>query len=202
MKPFLSKPVAHSSTWQRLFQPARSNASSTAASRKRRAIAPPGVDPAAGDDDDGDRAADCCGAKKPKVAAAAAAAPRVQTYLDLGQRSFARIVECAVCGYAYTHGEERDEAAHRLHHRRALAAQGVKLRGALARRHVLAEREDGTTLVALHATDGADALRKLGEVKALLDAELGCTPARARQARAHAPLACIHMCLRPTRARA
>ena len=60
---------------------------------------------------------------------AAADTPLAQTYIDLGQKSFARIVECPVCGLAYTHGEEADEALHKRHHRRAV--QGVHIRGVL-----------------------------------------------------------------------
>lgn len=102
----------------------------------------------------------------------AAARPGLeQTYIDLGQRNFARTVECRECGFVYTEGEPTDEAAHRQHHRRAL--QGVRVRGALAELRVVAERLDGYRVVLLQPSDGADALRKLSEVRALLDSELG-----------------------------
>lgn len=95
-----------------------------------------------------------------------------QTYIDLGQKSFARIIECAVCGFAYTHGEETDELAHSRHHRRAL--QGVRVRGALAALHPLGiEQSDGSHLVALSEGDGAEARRKLSEAVTLLDPEFG-----------------------------
>ena len=78
------------------------------------------------------------------------------------------------CGFAYCEGEPSDEAAHRAHHRKAL--QGMHVRGALAERRIVCERDGGGRIIALHATDGTDALRKVREAKGLLDAELGSTP--------------------------
>ena len=102
---------------------------------------------------------------------AAADTPLAQTYIDLGQKSFARIVECPVCGLAYTHGEEADEALHKRHHRRAV--QGVHIRGVLAQHIIGSERADSTRLIALSEGDGAEARRKVIEAAALLDPELG-----------------------------
>ncbi len=96
-----------------------------------------------------------------------------QMYLDFGQRTFGRSVECKECGFRYTEGEATDEAAHRQHHRRVM--QGVRVRGALAE-SVLLERDAGDRIVALNASDSAEALRKLVDVKALLDAELCMAP--------------------------
>lgn len=156
MDAFVSKPSgrkpcssASSSSWQRLF-----SSGSTPAPR-RKSVA-------------------CASGSRKRKSSDIADVLLTQTYLDLGQRSFARVIECAECGLAYTHGEEADEAAHRLHHRRM--KQGVHVRGALACRKVLAELSDGGCIVALHANDGPDALRKLDEIKALLDAELCSTP--------------------------
>ena len=174
MKPFLSKAassrgaVGTSSSWKRLFQPTssrRPNQSSSARGKKR---------PVA-HDENGDEAA--CGPKKHAKMPTLEPTPQVQTYLDLGQRSFARIIECPECGFAYTHGEEHDEAAHRTHHR-AWAKQGVWVRGALAKLHTVAQCDDDamSCIVLLRLTDGPEAVRKLNEVKQLLDAELGCTP--------------------------
>jgi N-acetyltransferase len=106
-----------------------------------------------------------------------------QTYLDLGQKSFGRTVECRICGFIYAEGEATDEAEHRKHHRRSL--MGVHVRGGLAELRVVCDdREDGDRIVALHDTDGPDAVRKIAEVKALLDAELGHTPDLAQGVRA------------------
>ena len=102
---------------------------------------------------------------------AAADTPLAQTYIDLGQKSFARIVECPVCGLAYTHGEEADEALHKRHHRHAV--QGVHIRGVLAQHIIGSERTDCTRLIALSEGDGAEARRKVIEAAALLDPELG-----------------------------
>lgn len=102
-----------------------------------------------------------------------------QTYIDLGQRNFGRTVECRECGFIYAEGEANDEAAHRKHHKQAL--QAVCVRSVLAELHVVGEREDGDRIVALRDTDGAEALRKIAQAKARLDAELGSTPALADQ---------------------
>ena len=100
--------------------------------------------------------------------------PLTQTYIDVGQKSFARLIECPVCKFTYTHGEEEDEAAHRRHHRRVL--QGIRVRGTLASLRPLGERSDQTQLIALDATHGPDARRKVAEVVALFDAEPGAKP--------------------------
>lgn len=100
--------------------------------------------------------------------------PLEQVYLDFGQRTFGRTIECKECGFHYVEGEPTDEAAHKVHHRRAM--QGVMVRGALAERRVLLERAGGERIIALHSDDGADAVRKVAETKALMDAELGGTP--------------------------
>mmetsp|Transcript_11172 Transcript_11172/g.22572 ORF Transcript_11172/g.22572 Transcript_11172/m.22572 type:complete len:133 (-) Transcript_11172:770-1168(-) len=78
-------------------------------------------------------------ARKRKAAEPPSSAPRTtQTYLDLGQKSFGRVVECRECGLAYTQGVEEDEDAHRKHHRRVM--QGVRVRGMLADLHVVCWR--------------------------------------------------------------
>ena len=80
--------------------------------------------------------------------------PLEQLYLDFGQRTFGRTVECSQCGFTYCEGEPSDEAAHRQHHR--WATQGVVLRGELSTSaHVVHERDSGERIVVLHATDGA-----------------------------------------------
>ena len=38
--------------------------------------------------------------------------PLEQLYLDFGQRTFGRTVECSQCGFTYCEGEPSDEAAH------------------------------------------------------------------------------------------
>ena len=116
--------------------------------------------------------------KKRKVAAAAssaasgpAAAPALeQMYLDFNQRSFGRTVECAQCGLRYCEGEPTDEAMHRKHHRRVMA--GVLVRGGAAER-VVDRLANGRPIVAIHSTDPTERLRKLSEIKRVVDAELG-----------------------------
>ena len=95
-------------------------------------------------------------------------------YLDLGQRNFGRTIECRECGFIYAEGEASDEAAHRKHHKRHV--QGLHVRGPLAALHVLSELKEGDTVVKLSDMDGAEAVRKLAEIKAMVDAELGHTP--------------------------
>ena len=94
-----------------------------------------------------------------------------QTYLDLGQRSFGRMTECRECGFMYTEGEPTDEAAHRKHHRKS--HQGIRIRGALATLRVVSNRDDGRNIILLLPSDGAEAVRKLHEVRAALELSLG-----------------------------
>ena len=95
------------------------------------------------------------GIERPAALATESPAPALeQTYLDLGQRSFGRTIECKVCGLIYAEGEPSDEAAHRKHHKQAL--QAVCVRSVLAELHVVGEREDGDRIVALRDTDGAE----------------------------------------------
>ena len=152
--------LAPSCSWQQRLFPRQQQTSAPA--RGRTTTPPARKRKAAGD------------SGPPAVAAAAFAPSLTQTYLDLGQRSFARVIECAECGLAYTHGEESDEAAHRRYHRRV--TQGVRVRGALADAHQVQERDDGLRIILLRTTDGAEEMRKIHEVKALFDAEVGASP--------------------------
>ena len=116
----------------------------------------------------------CAASSSSSNGAAAASKKRPaleQTYLDLGQRNFGRTIECRVCGFIYAEGEPSDEAAHRNHHRKM--DQGVRVRGALAALRVVSERDDGDRIVVLRPSDGAEAVRKLHEVRATLERVLG-----------------------------
>ena len=73
--------------------------------------------------------------------------PLEQLYLDYGQRSFGRTLECRECGFAYCEGEPSDEAAHKAFHRYvtrrkqggrqsvADGAKSIKSAGSSIRRH-------------------------------------------------------------------
>ena len=150
-------PVGAKGGWERLFQ------SSTAAPAASSSRPKPG--PAS------EKKTEATKSKKTQKR------PLEQLYLDLGQRTFGRTVECPVCGLAYCEGEPSDEAAHRAHHRK-FAAAGVHVRGALAEARVVRDGvgDGDARIVAIHATDGPDAHRKLAEAKALMDTELGETP--------------------------
>lgn len=95
-----------------------------------------------------------------------------QLYLDFGQRSFGRRVLCAQCGLMYSEGEPTDEENHRRHHRRVMF--GVCVRGGAVSR-IVAEAH-GSRIACIHSSDGDTRLKKLREVKDLMDAELGSTP--------------------------
>lgn len=155
------RPSGRSTSWERLFSESAPSSGTQSQQRQQPATKAP---------------ASASALSSTKTAAKPSKKrPLEQLYLDFGQRTFGRTVECAQCGFTYCEGEPSDEADHKAHHRWAM--QGVVLRGALgARAHVLHEREGGERVVALHATDGADAVRKVGEAKQLLDAELGTTP--------------------------
>jgi N-acetyltransferase len=94
-----------------------------------------------------------------------------QMYLDFGQRSFGRTAECRECGFIYAEGEPSDEAAHRKHHRKA--QQGVRVRGSLAGLRVVSNEGNGDRIIMLRPDDGAEAVRKLHEVRVTLELALG-----------------------------
>lgn len=140
------------SSWQRLFAPSSSSRGSASAGKS------------------------AASAGKTALHRKRPAPPKEKTeqmYLDFGQRSFGRTVECRECGFIYAEGEPSDEAAHRKHHRKA--QQGVRVRGSLATLRVVSNESNGDRIVMLRPDDGAEAVRKLHEVRAALELALGCS---------------------------
>ena len=104
-----------------------------------------------------------------------------QLYLDFGQRSFGKQLQCKTCGLTYTQGHPEDEEMHRRHHRRSV--QGLSMHPSATERVVRALPEGGRIVLVL-PSDPAERLRKLKEVTALMAAELGGEPALPRDGRA------------------
>lgn len=92
-----------------------------------------------------------------------------QLYLDFGQKT--KEGHCAQCGMRYIQGVPMDEEEHRKYHRKVLAR--VVVRGSAAER-TLCQRPDGFQIVAIHCVDAPERLRKMSEVRQLLEHELGC----------------------------
>jgi len=93
-----------------------------------------------------------------------------QTYLDLGQSTFAAAITCPTCGTLYSPGVFEDEAAHakactpHLH--------GISFRSAWARWGEV-QRGNGFTVVRVRPGDPAARHAKAREVEAAADADLG-----------------------------
>ena len=91
-----------------------------------------------------------------------------QLCLDLGQKNFGHVT-CRACGMVYSLGQAQDEADHSRFHRRYLA--GVSFHGWKGER-VADEFFDGRILV-VYPDDRRNHLRKVQELCALVDSELG-----------------------------
>lgn len=91
-----------------------------------------------------------------------------QLCLDLGQRNFGHVT-CKVCGMVYTFGQAEDEGEHSRFHRKYL--KGVSFQG-WKKERVVAEYFDGRVIV-VYPTDPKHHLKKVQELCALVDSELG-----------------------------
>ena len=91
-----------------------------------------------------------------------------QMCLDFGQKNLGHVT-CKVCGMVYTFGQAEDENEHAKFHKRYLA--GVSFQGWKNER-VAAEHFDGRIIV-VHPSDPRHHLRKVEEIVALVDSELG-----------------------------
>ncbi|KAI9917588.1 hypothetical protein PsorP6_012493 [Peronosclerospora sorghi] len=94
-----------------------------------------------------------------------------QSYLDLGQESFGKHVTCPVCGLLYTAGEEEDEKEHRRFCRER--KRGVTLSKRKTERIVKAFPDTRARIVELRGDDPVTRVKKLLEIKTVLDDVLG-----------------------------
>ena len=91
-----------------------------------------------------------------------------QLCLDLGQKSFGHST-CPVCGMVYTLGQAEDEGEHEKFHRKYLT--GISFHGWKNER-VVGEFFDGR-IVVVYPSDPKHHLKKMQELCALVDSELG-----------------------------
>lgn len=94
--------------------------------------------------------------------------PKEQMYIDVGQKDFGH-VKCDTCGMVYTKSQEEDEEHHAKYHQRIV--QKLKFKGWKNER-VVEEFPDGR-IVAIHHSDYFMHLKKLNEIREVVDAELG-----------------------------
>lgn len=110
-----------------------------------------------------------------KAAAAAAATKKAptQTFLDFGQKSLGKRTLCGVCGLLYVNGEAEDEKDHAIFCRSVSA--GLAFQGWKDQRLVWgAEGKD--RVIEVRPADGGPQLLKMGEVKRIMDQEMGFVP--------------------------
>lgn len=91
-----------------------------------------------------------------------------QTYIDIGQKDFGHIT-CSTCGMVYTKSQEDDEAQHARYHQKIV--QKLKFNG-WKKERVLQEYHDGR-IILIKSSDHHLHLKKLAEVKDIVDSELG-----------------------------
>jgi N-acetyltransferase len=115
-------------------------------------------------------------AAAPAAAPAPAPAPRAarsaaltQLHLDLGQRDF-HAARCGACGMVFARGDPCDERLHTAHHVAAL--RGPRYAAAAGDRAVGADGVRGR-VVLVEAPGGSAPPRRVAELAALLEAQLG-----------------------------
>ncbi|CAI5741000.1 unnamed protein product [Hyaloperonospora brassicae] len=95
-----------------------------------------------------------------------------QSYIDVGQRSFGNHVVCPTCKLLYTVGEEEDEKEHEKFCRRS--QHGVAFSKWKTERVLKSFPETGARIVEIRRDDASAHVKKLLEIKAVLDDALGC----------------------------
>lgn len=95
-----------------------------------------------------------------------------QLLLDVGQKGLGPTT-CAVCGMMYTRSSEEDMAAHSAYHRKF--ELGVRFTGWKQERiiRLFGESEQGARVIQLRAGDRPAHLQKFGQLKEVMDAEMG-----------------------------
>lgn len=97
----------------------------------------------------------------------------MQTYLDFGQKALGQRTLCSVCGLLYVNGEAEDEKDH-ANFCRSVSA-GLAFQGWKDQRLVWgAEGKD--RVIEVRPGDGAPQLLKMGEIKRIMDQEMGFVP--------------------------
>ncbi|GMF50082.1 unnamed protein product [Phytophthora fragariaefolia] len=129
-------------------------------------------------------------APEPKAAAASKrllsptkAQPSTQSYIDVGQRSFGKHVTCPTCGLLYTAGEEEDEKEHQRFCRRM--KRGVAFSKWKTERVMRSFPDSGARILEIRGDDPTSHLKKLLEIKTVLDDALGFVEEDAFLRRSH-----------------
>ncbi|DAZ94819.1 TPA: hypothetical protein N0F65_012846 [Lagenidium giganteum] len=94
-----------------------------------------------------------------------------QSYIDVGQKDFGRSINCPKCGLLYTVGEEEDESEHKKFCRRF--SRGVTLIRWKNERLIKVFPDQKARIIEVRRNDPLPHVKKLLEVKALLDDALG-----------------------------
>jgi N-acetyltransferase len=109
--------------------------------------------------------------------------PITQSYIDVGQRSFGQHVTCPQCGLLYTAGEEEDE---KEHHKFCRSMQrGVTFSKWKTERVLKTFEDSGARILEIRGDDPSSHVKKLLEVKAVLDDALGFVEEEAFLQRSH-----------------
>ncbi|GLD99653.1 hypothetical protein PINS_up008379 [Pythium insidiosum] len=112
-----------------------------------------------------------------------ATVPTMQAYIDLGQKDFGRHTTCSKCGLLYTVGEEADEKEHRRFC--STVSRGITMSKWKNERLVRAFPDDDARIIEIRSGDAPLHIKKLMEVKELLDDALGVVDADAFLPRGH-----------------
>ncbi|KAJ0399957.1 hypothetical protein ATCC90586_002148 [Pythium insidiosum] len=100
-----------------------------------------------------------------------ATVPTTQAYIDLGQKGFGRHTTCSKCGLLYTVGEEEDEREHRRFC--GIVSKGITMSKWKSERLVCSFPDDDARIIEIRSGDAPLHIKKLMEVKELLDDALG-----------------------------
>ncbi|GMF20930.1 unnamed protein product [Phytophthora lilii] len=97
--------------------------------------------------------------------------PTTQSYIDVGQRSFGKHVTCETCGLLYTVGEEEDEKEHQKFCKRI--KRGVAFSKWKTERVLRRFPDTQARILEIRADDPSSHVKKLLEIKTVLDDALG-----------------------------
>ncbi|EEY56646.1 N-acetyltransferase, putative [Phytophthora infestans T30-4] len=99
------------------------------------------------------------------------ALPSTQSYIDVGQRSFGKLVTCSKCGLLYTAGEEEDEKEHQKFCKRM--KRGVTFSKWKKERVLKTVSDTKARILEIRGEDPSSHVKKLLEIKEVLDDALG-----------------------------
>uniref|UniRef100_A0AAV1ULK2 N-acetyltransferase domain-containing protein n=1 Tax=Peronospora matthiolae TaxID=2874970 RepID=A0AAV1ULK2_9STRA len=106
-----------------------------------------------------------------------------QSYIDVGQRSFGKHVVCPTCELLYTVGEEEDEKEHRKFCKRS--KRGLTFSKWKTERVLKSFPDTDARIVEIRRDDASAHVKKLLEIKAVLDDALGVTDKEVFLQRSH-----------------